>query len=138
QAPGAVAEFQLFERKDWDELANGSARIRELTNQLVPGFEPELLRRHLDAMRQRAEKRFGENFDGLLGAKHAYDEISSDLLARYVGPGSSAADASEGPGQFADLTKSADLWLSEGPSKFPVTVIATPGINDPFLVRDEL
>jgi len=138
QAPGAVAEFQLFERKDWDELANGSARIRELTNQLVPGFEPELLRRHLDAMRQRAEKRFGENFDGLLGAKHAYDEISSDLLARYVGPGSSAADASEGPGQFADLTKSADLWLSEGPFKFPVTVIATPGINDPFLVRDEI
>jgi len=139
QAPdGNAAEFRLLERKDWDELAEGTSRIRELTTQLVPGFEPELLHRHLDAMRQRAEKRFGDRFDELLGSKHAYDAISADMLARYLGQGSSAADASEGPGQYADLTKSADLWLSDGPFKFPVTIIATPGISDPFLVRDEI
>jgi len=132
------AEFQLFDKEDWQQLAASADRIRELTTQLVPGFEPELLRRHLEAMRQRAEKRFAGEFETLLGAKHAYETVSRDTLARYIGPGSSAADVSAAPGQYADLTKSADLWLPSGPFRFPVTLIATPGINDPFMVRDEI
>lgn len=135
---GKAAEFQLFNKEDWPQLAAGAGRVRELTTQLVPGFEPELLRRHLDAMRQRAEQRFAGDFDSLLGAKHTFETVSRDTLARYIGPQSSAADASDAPGQYSDLTKSADLWLSGGPFRFPVTLIATPGINDPFMVRDEI
>ncbi len=135
---GVAAEFRLFEKEDWNQLAAGASRIRELTGQFVPGFEPELLRRQIDAMRQRAEQRLGGRFESTLGASHTYDAVSKDTLARYLCPTSSAADASDGPGQFADLTKSADLYLPREPFKFPVTVIATPGINDPFLVRDEI
>lgn len=133
-----AAEFQLFEKDDWRQLATGDGRVRELTRQLVPGFEPELLQRHLDAMRQRAEQRLGEGFAALLGAKHTYETVSRETLARYLGPGSSAAEDAEGPGQYADMTKSADVYLPSGPFKFPVTIVATPGINDPFLVRDEI
>lgn len=133
-----VMECRLFEKEDWQSLASGSARIRELTGQHVPGFEPELLRRHVEAMRQRAEQRLGSRFDDILGTSHTFETASKDILLRYLGPGSSAADASEGPGQYADLTKSTDLYLPSGPFKFPVTLIATPGINDPFLVRDEI
>lgn len=138
-APQDVAvESRLFEKDDWLKLAEGSGRLRELTGQLVPGFEPDLLKRHLDAMRQRTEQRLGSRFEDILGASHTYESASKDILLRYLGAGSSAADASEGPGQYADLTKSVDLYLSGGPFKFPVTLIATPGINDPFLVRDEI
>ncbi len=135
---GVAAAFQLFEGEDWQRLAEGAGRVRELTGQLVPGFEPELLGRHLDAMRKRAEQRLGDGFAPLLGANHTYEAVSTETLARYLGPGSSAADASDGPGQYSDMTRSADLYFPGGPFKFPVTVIATPGINDPFLVRDEI
>ena len=133
-----AAEFQLFEKDDWGQLAAGDSRIRELTTQLVPGFEPQLLQRHVDALRQRAELRLGSNFVDLLGAKHSYETVSKETLARYLSPGSSAAENSDGPGQYADITKAADIWLPSGPFKFPVTIIATPGINDPFMVRDEI
>ncbi|MCL4766213.1 MAG: hypothetical protein KJZ80_08270 [Hyphomicrobiaceae bacterium] len=135
---GLAAEFQLFEDDDWSRLAAGAGRIRELTGQLVPGFEPDLLGRHLDAMRKRAEQRLGDGFEAVLGARHTYETVSRDTLARYVCPGSSAADASDGPGQYSDLTRSADLYFPSGPFKFPASIIATPGINDPFLVRDEI
>ena len=135
---GVAAEFRLFDKDDWQLLATGTSRVRELTGQFVPGFEPELLGRHLDAMRQRTEQRLGDRFEDTLGAAHTYEAVSKEVLARYLCPGSSAADASDGPGQYADLTKSADLYLPSGPFKFPVTIIATPGINDPFLVRDEI
>ena len=41
-------------------------------------------------------------------------------------------------GQFADITKQADLYFDEGPFAFPVTLTDTPGTNDPFLIRDEI
>ena len=135
---GIAAEVQLFEGVEWQRLAAGPGRVRELTTQLVPGFEPDLLGRHLDAMQQRAEQRFGGTFQELLGAKHAHATVSLDVLARYLGPGSSGATVGEGPGQFADITRTVDLYCKGGPFRFPVSVIVMPGINDPFLVRDEI
>ncbi len=137
-APEGTAEFQLFEGEDWGRLASGRDKVRELTSRLVPGFEPELLQRHLDAMRQRAEQRFGEDFPSVLGSKHSHEDVSRDVLARYLCAGTSAAANGEGPGQYADITRSADLYFPAGPFRFPSTVIATPGTSDPFLVRDEI
>src|SRR5262249_16660962 len=39
---------------------------------------------------------------------------------------------------YSDITRAADLYLSDGPFAFPITLIDTPGTNDPFLVRDEI
>ena len=41
-------------------------------------------------------------------------------------------------GQYADITKQADLYFDQGPFAFPVTLTDTPGTNDPFLIRDEI
>ena len=39
---------------------------------------------------------------------------------------------------YSDITRSADLYFNESPFAFPITLIDTPGTNDPFLVRDEI
>lgn len=135
--PGVAAEFKFFDANEWDHLANGSGYIRELTQRLVPGFEAELLKSHVDAMRRRSEERLGQTLDKLLGATHAFKEISPDILERYVcsGPLDNRVDQK---GVFSDIIKHADLYFESSEFGFPTTIIDTPGTNDPFLVRDEI
>src|SRR5262245_17919388 len=53
--PNIAAEFTFFDSNEWERLARGGGHIRELTERLVPGFEPELLQKHVDAMRRHSE-----------------------------------------------------------------------------------
>jgi hypothetical protein len=118
-------------------LAEGGGRLRELTERLVPGFQPDLLRAQLDVMRKRAERRLGPKFPELLGQCHRYQTVTPQLLTDYV----SAGDEDALPGKrrhYSDITRSADLYFSDSPFAFPITLIDTPGTNDPFLVRDEI
>lgn len=138
--PDHAAEFHLFSAGEWKELAEGRGRLRELTERLVPGFQPDLLRAQLEVMRKRAERRLGASFGKLLGQVHRYEEISPEVLADYVSAGDdAAAAAAKGDRRlYSDITRSADLYFNESPFAFPVTLIDTPGTNDPFLVRDEI
>ena len=90
-------------------------------------------------MRARAERRLGPSFDKLLGETHTYDHITRDLLTDYISAGD---DMPAGvPTQrmcYSDVTRTAELFFSQGPFAFPITLIDTPGTNDPFLVRDEI
>ena len=131
-----AASFQFFSAAEWRDLANGDRRIRELTQRLDPSFEPDLLRRHVEAMKQRAVMRLGADFAELLGSAHSFESFNTELLARYVCSGDFAGNSPLG--QFADITKQADLYFDEGPFAFPVTLTDTPGTNDPFLIRDEI
>jgi signal recognition particle receptor subunit beta len=138
--PDYEAAFHLFSADEWNELATGSGRLRELTERLVPGFQPDLLRAQLEVMRKRAERRLGAKFAQLLGECHRYETITPELLADYVSAGDDTiAVASRGTRRlYSDITRSADLYFSHSPFAFPVTLIDTPGTNDPFLVRDEI
>jgi signal recognition particle receptor subunit beta len=131
-----AASFQFFSTEEWRDLANGDRRIRELTRRLDPGFEPDVLHRHVEAMKQRAVMRLGADFAELLGSVHSFESFNTELLARYVCSGDFAGNSPLG--QFADITKQADLYFDEGPFAFPVTLTDTPGTNDPFLIRDEI
>lgn len=135
---GVAAEFQLFEAGDWERLASGTAQVRELTGQSLPGFEPELLGRHIAAMHRRTEERLGGEYRSLLGNRITHETLSREIVARHFAPSPSAARTSDGPGHLADITRAADLYFPRGTFGFPVTIIATPGIDDPFLVRDEI
>jgi hypothetical protein len=140
-APANVgARFKFFDRDEWERLASGGGRLRELTERLVPGFEPELLRHHLDAMRRRAQQRLGVALDGLLGQSHDFPTPSREILDHYVSAGSDTAASGAGPVPqiFSDIVKQADLFFSDAEFGFPTTVIDTPGTNDPFIVRDEI
>ncbi len=137
--PDTKAVFQLFSREEWQRLAEGGGRLRELTERLVPGFEPELLRAQVEVMRQRVEHRLGDQLENLLGQTHGYQQITPELLERYVSAGTYLGPGQQGQTQqFSDITRSADLYMAGGPFAFPVTLIDTPGTNDPFLVRDEI
>ncbi len=139
-APGNhAAVFQFFSEAEWQALAEGGGRIRELTERLVPGFEPELLRQHVEALRRRAGARLGSEFGQLLGRAHYFPRIETDLLRHYVCSGDFATHATEVPlGKYSDITKTADLYCGHGPFDYPVTLTDTPGTNDPFLIRDEI
>lgn len=139
EPPEHAAVFHLFSADEWQSLAEGGGRLRELTERLVPEFQPELLRAQLEVMRQRAERRLGPRFHELLGQRHCYKELSHELLSDYI----SAGDYDDAPGAthrrlYSDITRVAELYFNEGPFSFPVTLIDTPGTNDPFLVRDEI
>jgi signal recognition particle receptor subunit beta/uncharacterized coiled-coil protein SlyX len=135
-APAGVgASFTFFDRDEWHDIAVGGGKLRELTTRLVPGFEEELLRHHLDEMRRRTHLRLGGALDELLGQTHTFAAPSRELLERYVSAGS---DGNPTDIVFSDVVKRADLYFEADQPAFPVTLIDTPGTNDPFIVRDEI
>ena len=138
--PEHAAVFHLFSADQWKELAEGGGRLRELTERLVPGFQPDLLRAQLEVMRKRAERRLGSKFGELLGQCHRFETVTPELLSDYVSAGDDKArPAANGARRiYSDITRSADLYFNESPFAYPITLIDTPGTNDPFLVRDEI
>lgn len=135
------ATFQFFNEDEWQQLANGGGLLRELTERLVPGFEPQLLREQINSLRHRASSRLGAQLPELMGKSHSYDDLNTEVLKRYVCAGdegpSTGGEANQ-TGLFSDITRSADVHCAGGPFAFPSTVIDTPGTNDPFLLRDEI
>jgi GTP-binding protein EngB required for normal cell division len=140
-APANVtAEFTFFDSNEWEHLAKGGGYIRELTQRLVPGFEAELLEKHLHAMRRQSEVRLGATLDRLLGRKHSFSTVSKEILERYVCSGvvGALSEDTDQKGLYSDVVKWADLYFDSSDFSFPTTIIDTPGTNDPFLVRDEI
>jgi signal recognition particle receptor subunit beta len=137
--PSFGARFEFFDEKDWQEIMSGGSKVRKLTEQLLPGFDTDLLQRQSEEMRERAKKRLGNYYHTLLGSKHDYDFLTPDLLKRYVcaGPGSDHDLDDKSLGRYAALTKVANLYLRVPDFQVPTILTDTPGVNDPFLVRDE-
>jgi tRNA U34 5-carboxymethylaminomethyl modifying GTPase MnmE/TrmE len=137
--PLSGARFEFFNESDWQEIVDGGSRIRALTEQLLPGFDTELLKRQSEELRDRAQKRLGKHYHTLLGSCHDYDFLSADLLKRYVcaGPGQDEGLERESLGRYAALTKVANAYMRVPGFEVPTIITDTPGVNDPFLVRDE-
>jgi len=140
KSPGNYsAAFHFFSEDEWRDLAEGGGPIRELTQRLDPDFDEASLSEHVQALKRRAGERLGSEFEALLGGNHYFEGVNRELLLHYVCSGDYSGDA-ETPafGKYAEITRTADLYLDTGPFAFPVTVTDTPGTNDPFLIRDEI
>jgi len=138
--PKHAAVFHLYSVDEWKQLADGGGRLRELTERLVPGFQSDLLRAQLEVMRKRAERRLGPRFAELLGKCHRFPSVTPEILTDYVSAGDEGSRPA-GSGKrrhYSDITRSADLYFNDSPFAYPITLIDTPGTNDPFLVRDEI
>ncbi len=137
--PPSGASFSFFTLDEWRRLSTGG-RTRELTERLFPDFDWEALREQVETMQKRAGQKLGPRFETLLGTEHSYDAITPGLLSRYVGAGhpDAAGGTSSSDGEFSDITKIADVFFDLGAFNFPTILIDTPGVNDPFLVRDEI
>jgi GTP-binding protein EngB required for normal cell division len=136
--PRGGAVFEFFDEDEWDRLADGSGRVRTLTKELMPNFPWENLYDQVGKMKRRAEEKLGPRYEELLGQQHTFQTITPDLLEKYIAAESPLAESLDTAGEFSMITKAAHLYFDLSSFFYPTVVIDTPGINDPFLVRDEI
>ena len=140
-APDApTAAFQFFTKGEWDHLIENGGRIGELAARAGADEELEKVRTQIIAMRDKTKKRLGRKFELLLGQKHSYAELNDDLIQRYVCMGDDFDDLDQvdDQGRFADITKSADLFLNTSALPIPLCIRDTPGVNDTFMMREQI
>lgn len=137
--PALGASFRFFDEASWDEIVHGDPKVRRMAEEMLPGFDSSVLLRQAQEMRERAQRRLGRAYATLLGTTHDYDFLSPDLLQSYVcaGPGADEGLEAETLGRYASITREADVYLRLPEFAVPVILTDTPGVNDPFLVRDE-
>ena len=133
-------KFSFFEENEWQKIAEGGGRLRELVQRFLPGFETKRLIHQLQEMRTRAQQRLGEEFYNILGQGHQYDIVTPEIIRRYVCAGEywDLNGNNSEVGRYSDVTEAADIYLKPFPFCYPSTIIDTPGTNDPFFVRDEI
>lgn len=135
------ARFRFMTEEEWDRLTVKGGRIGELAGRAGAEGELEKIRRQIDAMRDKARARLGRNFELLMGQEHDYGFFDKNLLERYIclGDDFDAGGADEGvedQGRFADITRSADLFLNCQTVPFRMCLRDTPGVNDTFMMRE--
>ena len=135
-----AASFQFFDADEWDHLVQNGGRIGELSARAGADKEHERLVAQIAEMREKTKERLGRKFELLLGQVHDYKRLDDDLLQRYVclGDDFETASAKERQGQFADITKSADLFLEAPNLPTALTLRDTPGMNDTFMMREQI
>ncbi|MGG7566483.1 dynamin family protein [Rhodovulum sp. DZ06] len=133
-------EFEFFSEQEWARMLEGGSESRKLAERYLPGFQSEVLARQIVEMQDKARARLGEMYRLLLGKTHRFNTVTPEVLERYVSAGHVRRDAVDGAGagRFSGICKSAEIHLDPGPFQVPTTISDTPGINDPFLVRDEI
>lgn len=135
------SSFSFFDMEEWSRLLDRGGRIGELAARA--GAEDELakVREQVVEMREKSRKRLGDKFELLLGQKHDYNHVDGDLIERYVCLGDDFEDdfeTSQAQGRFADITKSAELFLHRGTLPMPLCIRDTPGVNDTFMIREQI
>ncbi len=138
--PEAGVAFEFFSEEDWEGIIEGKSAIGDLSEDLLPGFDAELLREQSKELREQAKERLGNHYHAMLGTSHEFNFASPDLLKRYVCAGAESVEdlKSDSLGRYAALTREANLYQRLDSYAVPTILTDTPGINDPFLVRDEV
>ncbi len=102
--------------------------------------ELEKVRQQIAEMREKTKAAPGTQVRTAAGQKHSYAELSDELVQRYVCMGDDFEDLDEDDqqGRFADITKSADLYLTAPSIPMPLCLRDTPGVNDTFMMREQI
>jgi hypothetical protein len=135
------AKFRFFSEEEWSNLLQRGGRVGELARRAGAEKELETVRAQLEEMREKSRQRLGRSFELLLGQEHDYGYVDAELVERYVCLGDDVEPGigeETGQGRFADITKSAELTLSQKGLVWPLCVRDTPGVNDTFLVREQI
>jgi hypothetical protein len=139
-----TASFRFFDEDEWDRLVSGGGRIGELASRAGADDELAKIKRQVEEMREKSRRRLGRKFELLLGQQRDYGYFDKELIERYVCLGDDFEDdeddedTSEDQGQFADITKSADLNLERLSLPMRLCVRDTPGVNDTFMMREQI
>ncbi len=136
-----AASFRFFSCEEWDRLVVNGGRVGELAGRAGVDSEVEKVRRQIAEMRETAKLRLGRKFELLLGQSHDYSHLDEALVERYVCQGDgfeNETETSNARGRFADVTKSADLYIRRPELSVPLCLRDTPGVNDTFMVREQI
>lgn len=137
------ALFKFFDENEWNRLLEKGGRIGELASRAGAEDELENIREQIEQMRERSRARLGKRFELLLGQEHDYGHIDQDLIERYVCLGDDFDDedddsSADTQGRFADITKSAELFIPIPEFKTRLCIRDTPGVNDTFMMREQI
>ena len=137
-ADGTRAVFRFFDQESWSRLTSHGGRLGEMAERVGSADEKAQLADQIAELQRRSAQRLGGNYQLLLGREHRFNDVTPALLRRYVclGDGEDGEDARDG--RFADLTQSASIHLEAPEFGIPLTISDTPGVNDPFLVREQM
>ncbi len=140
KANDPVASFRFFDQGEWDFLVENGGRIGELSSRAGADDELVKVREQIAEMREKTKARLGKKFELLLGQTHNYRHLDDELMQRYVCMGDDFGDPEmlDAQGQFADITKSADLFLDAPSIPMPLCIRDTPGVNDTFMMREQI
>ncbi|WP_288941975.1 dynamin family protein [uncultured Roseovarius sp.] len=135
------AKFQFMTEDEWDRLTSKGGRLGELAGRAGADSELQKIQHQLETMREKSRKRLGRKFELLMGQEHEYSYFDKNLLERYICLGDDFGDdsddpADDGQGQFADITRSADLYLNCRTIPHRICLRDTPGVNDTFMMRE--
>ncbi|MCX8508938.1 MAG: GTP-binding protein [Rhodobacteraceae bacterium] len=140
EAAKGTARFTFFSRSEWDNLIQGGGRLGELAERAGAQDEMAAIRLQIEAMREKTKARLGSHFELLLGQEHSYGYIDAELVERYVCMGDDIDLMEPGAktGRFADITKTADFALPVPEYDFSIKLCDTPGVNDTFMMREQI
>ncbi|MCB1395651.1 MAG: dynamin family protein [Rhodobacteraceae bacterium] len=135
------ARFKFMTEEEWDRLLTKGGRIGELAGRAGADSELEKIRAQIETMREKSRKRLGKKFELLLGQEHEYGFFDKNLVERYICLGDDFETEGEDnadQGRFADITRSADLWMNCPTVPFRMCLRDTPGVNDTFMMREQV
>lgn len=137
---GTKSKFTFFDQEEWDNLMVGGGRLGELASRAGAEDEMEDIQHQIAMMKEKSEDRLGKHFDLILGQSHQYDYYDADLIERYVclGDEDDPESVDAKVGRFADVTKSAELYLDLPEYPVSLKLCDTPGVNDTFMVREQI
>ncbi|WP_425074891.1 dynamin family protein [Sagittula sp. S175] len=137
--PRTRALFRFFDAQEWDRLVATGGRLGEMAERAGFAREADDVRAQVTEMRHTTEARLGDQFASLLGDSHAYPDLDKDTIDRYICYGD-PEDMAEGAqeGVYADLTKSADLYVDLPGLPRGLCLRDTPGVNDTFMMREQI
>ncbi|MGP6088941.1 dynamin family protein [Antarctobacter jejuensis] len=141
QAHDRRAAFRFFTDDEWNHLIRQGGRVGEMAARAGAADEMEKVRAQLDEMREKSRARLGRKFHMLLGQTHEYERFDEELIKRYVCLGDDFWEEAGGTreqGRFADITRSADLWLPTPDLPLGLCIRDTPGVNDTFMIREQI
>ncbi len=137
------ALFRFFDQDEWDRLVATGGRLGEMATRAGFEQEAEEVRSQVTRMRQSTEARLGSQFASIIGSNHAYPVLDKETINRYICYGdpselTTGLGAGSNDGVFADITKSADLYIDAEGLPSGLCIRDTPGVNDTFMMREQI
>lgn len=140
-AKSGTSSFCFFDEGEWDRLLSRGGRIGELAGRAGASEELQKVAAQLEEMRKKSKRRLGDKFELLLGQEHNYGYYDGELIQRYVCLGDDFEndhETSTAQGRFADITKSADVFIQQPEFPMGMCIRDTPGVNDTFMMREQI